>query len=268
MRRVAALALCTCLMAPSASLAQSPDAFPIEAIAKRDLKEFKEMLPGTYSNEEQVYFHGELDLPEASALPRLDLVIATDGEGFSARTLDPATGRATDAQLSYRVEGGAIRSVETREGQPTCERTFTRGISGYRGTADAPTPTCGSVVEVSEKGFVFGAPENPFVMRRARAFTCWISPQKEDGEYGFEAGLVVHDQGGRAWTSGEDAPRVGIKIRNVVWPAGRNRDSLVLYAYRGGDAESAVSYTWTSPDADRIAINLRWMQASCTLSDA
>ena len=69
-------------------------------------------------------------------------------------------------------------------------------------------------------------------------------------------------------TTDEKKPqRVGIKMRNVVWPTGFNRDSLVLYAYRGEDEDRAVSYAWTSPDSDRIAINLRWMQASCTLEE-
>jgi len=102
---------------------------------------------------------------------------------------------------------------------------------------------------------------------RARMFKCWISPQKTDGEYGFYNNIIIHDQGGRVWIEGEGHERVGLKMRNVVWPTGRNRNSFVLYAYRGDDEETAVAYTWTSPDADRIALNLRWIQASCTLGD-
>jgi len=102
---------------------------------------------------------------------------------------------------------------------------------------------------------------------RARMFSCWVSPQKADGGYGFYNNLTLHDQGGRIWVDGEDHERMGLKMRNVVWPTGRNRNSLVLYAYRGDDEETAISYAWTSPDADRIAINLRWIQASCTLDN-
>ena len=102
---------------------------------------------------------------------------------------------------------------------------------------------------------------------RARNFKCWVSPQKRDGEYGFYNNIYMHDQGGRVWLEGKDHDRVGLKMRNVVWPTGINRNSLVLYAYRGDDEDKAVSYVWTSPDADRIALNLRWMQASCTLGD-
>ena len=55
-------------------------------------------------------------------------------------------------------------------------------------------------------------------------------------------------------------------MRRVRWPTGTNADSLVLYAHRPGE-ERAVSYTWGHVDAERIAMNLRWMQASCTLSE-
>lgn len=103
---------------------------------------------------------------------------------------------------------------------------------------------------------------------RARPFSCWVSPQKEDGSYGFYPAQKTHDQGGRIWIEAQDGhPRVGLKIRNVDWPYGRNRPSLVLYAYKGDEEDKAVSYAWTDPEGKRIAINLRWMQASCTLDE-
>lgn len=102
---------------------------------------------------------------------------------------------------------------------------------------------------------------------RARMFNCWVSPKKDDGEYGFYNNIRLHDQGGRVWLEGEGHERIGLKMRNVEWPMGNNRPSLVLYAYRGDDEDKAVSYTWTSPDGDRLAMNLRWLQASCTLGE-
>lgn len=116
--------------------------------------------------------------------------------------------------------------------------------------------------------YVFGNRAGvPHKNQRAQMFSCWVSVRKKSGdnEWSFDQGLELHDQGGWIWvTTDERRPqKVGLKMRNVVWPTGYNRDSLVLYAYRE-DSKRAESYVWTSPDADRIAMNLRWVQASCT----
>ena len=102
---------------------------------------------------------------------------------------------------------------------------------------------------------------------KARRFECWMTGRQRDGDWTFKRGLEIYDQGGMVWlTTDESEPQqVGIKMRNVTWPYGSNRPSLVLYAYRPGE-DRAVSYAWADPSAERIGINLRWMQASCTLT--
>ena len=115
---------------------------------------------------------------------------------------------------------------------------------------------------------VFGHPTGvPHKNRKARRFECWMTAMQRDGEWTFRRGLEIYDQGGMVWLETEEQPpeKVGIKMRNVRWPYGNNRPSLVLYAYRP-DEDRAVSYAWADPSAQRIGINLRWMQASCTLA--
>ena len=102
---------------------------------------------------------------------------------------------------------------------------------------------------------------------KARRFECWMTRMQRDGDWTFKRGLEIYDQGGMVWlpTDESEPKQVGIKMRNVTWPSGSNRPSLVLYAYRPGE-DRAVSYAWADPSAERIGINLRWMQASCTLT--
>ena len=120
-----------------------------------------------------------------------------------------------------------------------------------------------------ERGkLVIGHPTGvPHKSLKARRFECWMTGMQRDGEWTFRRGLEIYDQGGMVWltTDETDPQKVGIKMRNVTWPYGTNRPSLVLYAYRPGE-ERAVSYAWADPSAVRIGINLRWMQASCTLT--
>ena len=122
--------------------------------------------------------------------------------------------------------------------------------------------------EDEEGNRVFGHPNGvPHKNRKARRFECWMTAMQRDGEWTFRRGLEIYDQGGMVWLETEEQPpeKVGIKMRNVRWPYGNNRPSLVLYAYRP-DEDRAVSYAWADPAAQRIGINLRWMQASCSLA--
>ena len=110
-------------------------------------------------------------------------------------------------------------------------------------------------------------------LRRARPVTCWGSVPKTkkraDGseDWYFATGLKLHDQGGRVLFGGGDtgAPSVVLRMRNVVWPSGPNKPSLVLYVHKPETPDRAESYSWADPEAKRIGINLRWMQASCTV---
>ena len=118
-----------------------------------------------------------------------------------------------------------------------------------------------------EANRVFGHPTCvPYKDRKARRFECWKTAMQRDGEWTFCRGLESYDQSGMLGLKTEkEAPeQVRIKMRNVRWPDGNNRPPLVLYAYRP-DEDRAVPYAWADPSAQRNGLNLRWMQASCTL---
>lgn len=111
-------------------------------------------------------------------------------------------------------------------------------------------------------------------LRRVRPFECWVSVLRgaKHGDTGlgqndwdFRRGIKLHDQGGEAIIMTDDTPsrKVRLVLRDVEWPYGRNRPSLVLYVMEG-DSERATSYAWGTAGAERIGINLRWIQASCT----
>lgn len=114
----------------------------------------------------------------------------------------------------------------------------------------------------------------PLLLRRGRAFTCWMAIPKSGAKsdhWLFLRNLHIHDQGGRARAGGGDTGAAGatIRLRNVVWPdPTTNRPSLVLYAFTADDAEHAAGYGWADPGAIRIGLHLRWMQASCTKDPA
>ncbi|OBX17863.1 hypothetical protein A9995_14475 [Erythrobacter sp. QSSC1-22B] len=120
---------------------------------------------------------------------------------------------------------------------------------------------------LDKSGWAIGATK----LRRARPFACWVSVRKftdkADGnpDWSFTGNLPVFDQGGRIAFPGSGlAPDVTLRMRNVTWSKGsRNKPSLVIYMHKD-DPERAEAYSWASPDATLIGINLRWVQASCS----
>lgn len=114
----------------------------------------------------------------------------------------------------------------------------------------------------------------PHKLKKVRRFACWLSVRRDGaegedpGDWTFDRDIAVHDGGELVWTAtAARSTAVGLKIRRPVWPSGPNQDSLVLYVHDRAteNPERAVSYSWADPGAERIGINLRWMQASCSL---
>jgi hypothetical protein len=144
-----------------------------------------------------------------------------------------------------------------------------RRVDAYGSPVDMPLP--GPLAIVGDVRVVkLDTPAGAIELRRARPFTCWVSTKRPTGEgWFFKPGVRLHDQGGRARVTSDDTAPVEatIRMRNVVWPSGPNRPSLVLYVHQN-DPDRAVSYSWADPGAKRIGINLRWMQASCSLDGA
>lgn len=296
-------------------------------ILKRDFKRMMKWFPGRYDNQEQVYFNGNLNVPEEERHGRIHHIFTpVDLPDFPGETFyieQYQNGDPTDVyrQRVYSFEPdfeenairltihipkdakallGAHSDLSKLDGlkptdfttYPGCEVYWTFQNEFYHGfmkegACRVESKRSGKTLVITDDlqlskssiwirdeavdtdgNYVYGNKARIHHKNlRANNFKCWVSPQKENGEYGFYNDIYIHDQGGRVWLEGEDHQRVGLRMRNVVWPMGNNRPSLVLYAYRGDDEDKAVAYAWTSPDEPRIGINLRWIQASCTKGD-
>ena len=189
------------------------------------------MVPGTYSNEEQVYFAKEAGKPvppllymQVDAMMR---VTATDAFGVATKqNLDGMTLTDTGVPggVAVRQPDGAV--LELRRARPA---------------------TCWVAIR-KDKPKADGSPD-----------------------WHFQQGVTLHDQGGRALVGKDvtDTQPLVIRMRNVVWPPkadgtpSSNKPSIVLYVHKPDRPDSAESYAWADPGAARIGINLRWMQASC-----
>jgi hypothetical protein len=131
---------------------------------------------------------------------------------------------------------------------------------------------------VDEAGaYVFGNKANvPHKLDKVRPFQCWVSVLRgvKHGESGegappsqwfFQRDRWIHDRDGRLDIVTDETParKFYIRLKRVAWPWGAARPSMTLYVHEDGNPR-ALSYAWGGYDADRIGINTRWMQASCT----
>ncbi|MEM7705286.1 MAG: chromophore lyase CpcT/CpeT [Pseudomonadota bacterium] len=174
--------------------------------------------------------------------------------------------RQSNQFIGYMKEG-ACRFVSQRSGKEiviTDDLVLTDSEIWIRDKAETVTGeyVFGNKADVHHK------------LRKIRAFECWVARLRgtkhgDSGEgnndWSFQSGLWLHDQGGQLQLPGGEDFETDARLilRRMEWPTGSSRSSLVLYAYEGA-SERAVSYAWAEYDGERIGLNLRWMQASCS----
>lgn len=236
-----------------------------------------ERLPGVWSNELQVFFADEVETPAAEIPPRQVWTIEPEGEdGLRVVPDGDDDGRVV---LRWRADvdvAPPMVRVAADDDPARCRLDWRREAGGFVGEGDCPAL---GVTRLAVHGdFLRLEPtEGPAVeLRRARPFTCWSSVLRgaRHGDSGADAtpqdwwgqpSVKLHDQGGVATLITDETPprRIDVRMRRVEWPYGRNRPSLVLYVHQDQETR-ATSYAWAAYDAQRIGLNLRWMQISCT----
>lgn len=240
------------LLSPSAAKAQPED-----------------LLIGTFTNEEQVYFDNEA---KRLAPDRLSLRIARNGDTLTIEKID-AFGMAQSRSRTATIqrEGDAIILDHGK-----CQQRYRLSgdgliANGSRGTCDF-SETINGVTASAMTVAISGGQTTE--LRRSRPVSCWVAILKEkpksDGtdDWYFKRDVVLHDQGGRARVGGGDsgAPELIIRIRNVTWDKGSsNKPAITLYVHKPEKPERAEAYSWAAPDSSRLGINLRWMQTGCAL---
>lgn len=218
---------------------------------------------------------------------RLDILAPHGAEALAGAHLDPSrlAGLTMDDLIAYpqcavywrRQENQYVG--ETRRGECRIESTRSDRTLVIE---DDLVLTPGAIwirdrAETADGDYVYGNTAGiPHKLRRARPFQCWVAVLRgaEHGDSGegiassawdFRRDVFIHDQGGRAQiVTDEETPRtIELRLRDVEWPDASRRPSLTLYVHEGG-SDRATSYSWTEGGADRIGLNLRWLQASCT----
>lgn len=167
--------------------------------------------------------------------PGCGIRLAQQGAGFSGVLQGSAAGCAGQGGAGFPYEAMTLLPGELRLGERV---------------AAGDTPA--------------GRPEAaPYRFLRCRWFRGWAVIRRGDSEaYDVARDLLLHDQGGRVLLrSGER--EYEIELAQLVYQ-NTKVPIMKLALYEKGRDES-FAYTWSDPEAGRIGINLRWIQAGFTL---
>lgn len=226
------------------------------------------LLPGIFTNEEQVYFAKEAG---QTPPPWVGLKISPAADGLRLQTVDAFGKPGAEDQIMTLAASGDGVTVTTGK----CVRRYV--ATGESLKAESATGRCkgpATISTIAPAGVTLTMQDGTALeLRRAREWRCWgaipKAAKKADGsaDWWGARDLPLFDQGGMALLSTDEAKPTGyiLRMRNVVWPKGPNQPSIVLYVDRPEEPGKAISYGWADPDAKRVGINLRTMQASCSL---
>ena len=256
----------------------------------KDFADLTALFDGRWDSERHGFFAEDAGLDPAILAPRAHFLITREDTGSDreARFVTTIEGEQV-ATHTLRIDAGTNTILQTSDGSD-CTIIWRRQASQFVGTvpdsaacqASFPDPAgegaFAATLAISDTEFWVtssrGAARSERRLRRARMFSCWAQvlrgakhgdTGKDNEDWQYYTDVRLHDQGGEAVIFTDETPpkKVRFILRDVEWTYGTNRASLVLYAHEG-DNPRAASYAWTEANADRVGINLRWVQASCT----
>ncbi len=269
---------------PALGLAQGQDS----TTWARDLMVIAEMLPGAYSNTNQVYFDTRAGKVEDERRGPLELVVAKDDGSDATFTLAASWDRAEEPtwQVSLRLgldDNAGLVTMTAIRGEDSCEYVWHREATQFRAAlrSDCGQALFAGMILSDPQLWLSGAPEPDgartldYALHRARPFECYVDVPGVGGgrdlPYRRYDGFKIHDRGGQFWftTEDDDARELGVTLFQVDWPLNNyegifTRDTLVIYLNeRKNGQQINHGYSFTVPDADRVGINLKWALAFC-----
>lgn len=266
---------------------------------KKDFQEFSTLLAGRWDNERHRFFAEAAGVEGETLAPHVHIEITASEEtnneeiyAFSSvdqKSETPNTALSheirisedkmsiTHSILNSETEGDGCVINWSRRGDQFEGTGTGASCSEYFGQSRELKNTTISTTLSDSEFWISTQIDNTIVetrMRKARPFECWAAVLRgvEHGDSGkgindwyFKRGVKIHDQGGVAELETDENParKIRLRLRDVDWTYGNNRPSLTLYIMEGED-DRAVSYAWAEGGANRIGINLRWIQLSCT----
>ncbi len=245
---------------------------------------------GLYSNNEQVWQAAE---DKGESKPHWEFVFEPLSDGVSLRMINQTKSATHDFLIRHQDASHAI--IESNQGECYADLTQNPELPSFFTRLDFDPTACGwpitdapgrQTVQLSETSLLTGAVSDTtldptffgrskgIAARRARHFGGWfvLDESERDGnavgrDAVFVRGLSLHTEGDRNELILPSGESIGIEVELAQLTYQNTGAAILKLAlYRKGESR-AFTYVWTSTDADRIGINLRWLQVGLTVSD-
>ncbi len=239
-----------------------------------------QMLSGEFNNNEQVWQQG---LDGVTPYPREHIAFAKDQDSVVSISVDEGF-TATDADWTMTIalnSQGLYGTIAEAEGVATdCVYRWKRHSDGYLGSVqnrkDCATELPDTILV--NTGYLVttrasGRSERVVQFRRVNHYRGWISlkrqhidPEAGDDDYIFLQGLRVHDEGFIARVLDDGEP-TGYAVELARLTYQRTQIPILKIGIIDEVTGKTVSYAWADQGAERIGINLRWIQGGFTLEE-
>lgn len=242
---------------------------------------------GLYSNNEQVWQAAE---DKAEVKPHWEFVFEPLADGVSLRVMNQTKSKTYEFLIKQRDASHAI--IRSNQGECYADLTHNPEQPSFFTRLDFDPSPCGwpindapgrQTLQLSETSLLtgsisdakldpkfFGRSEG-IAARKARRFSGWFVLDESERDSNtdqrdavFIRGLSLHTEGDRNGLILPSGESIGIEVELAqLTHQNTGATILKLALYREGESR-AFTYVWTSTDAERIGINLRWLQVGLT----
>ena len=230
------------------------------------------LLEGEYNNNEQVWQQG---IDGVSQYPRRHWRFRRQDDARLDLSLGLGQSAPDTPGWTIAFEDHADGIVTAFEGMARCRFLWQANDTGYQGRGldgDCPGLPHALVVDPEWLTCTWSTPEGERVerARRVRHYTGWVAlrrsrldPAAAADDYVFVSGVRWHDEGFVLPVLDEDRP-TGYAVELARLTYQNTRAAVLKLGVIDASTGETLSYSWAAPGADRIGINLRWIQAGLT----
>lgn len=248
-------------------------ALGVLAAAPASSADLADLLVGEFNNNEQAW---QQEVDGATPLPRQHWRIERQGDA----RFDVARGvgqSAPDAPAwRMRVAGSRLVLVDAAGADTSCGYRWRTVDDGYEMALDtdqgcpAETP---QAWRITARGLALTDRAGRVVRaRRVARYTGWVAlqrlridPAAAADDYILIRDATLHDEGFvMPVTDGDRSTGYAVELARLTYQ--NTRTSVLKLGIIDEASGETVSYSWAAPGAERIGINLRWIQAGMTKS--